>query len=47
MKKAEKAFQAIRKLKTPAVDLVGPIPHPALQGMFDQLYPPGCGGIGG
>jgi putative ABC transport system substrate-binding protein len=24
-----------------ALDLVGPIPHPALQSMFDALYPPG------
>ncbi|MEZ4620251.1 MAG: hypothetical protein R2867_32745 [Caldilineaceae bacterium] len=23
------------------MDLVGPLPHPALQGMFDALYPPG------
>ena len=23
------------------LDLVGPIPHPALQQMFDPLYPPG------
>ncbi len=25
----------------PALDWVGPIPHPALQSMFDGLYPPG------
>jgi FAD/FMN-containing dehydrogenase len=25
----------------PALDWVGPIPHPALQGMFDGIYPPG------
>ena len=25
----------------PALDFVGPIPHPALQSMFDALYPPG------
>jgi FAD/FMN-containing dehydrogenase len=41
LKKAEKVFQPIRKRKTPALDLVGPIPHPALQSMFDPLYPPG------
>ncbi|MGA8272566.1 MAG: FAD-binding oxidoreductase [Candidatus Sulfotelmatobacter sp.] len=41
MKKAEKAFKPIRNFKTPALDLVGPIPHPALQSMFDGLYPPG------
>ena len=34
-------FKPIRKFKTPALDLVGPIPHPALQSMFDALYPPG------
>jgi hypothetical protein len=25
----------------PALGLVGPVPHPALQSMFDALYPPG------
>jgi FAD/FMN-containing dehydrogenase len=25
----------------PALDFVGPLPHPALQGMFDALYPTG------
>ena len=39
--KAEQIFQSIRKFKAPAVDLVGPIPHPVLQSMFDRLYPPG------
>ena len=41
MKKAEKVFKPIRGFKTPALDLVGPIPHPALQSLFDRLYPPG------
>src|SRR5271170_4530404 len=41
MKKAEKVFRPIRGFKTPALDLAGPIPHPALQSMFDRLYPPG------
>jgi FAD/FMN-containing dehydrogenase len=41
LKNAEKVFKPIRKMKTPALDLVGPIPHPALQSMFDPLYPPG------
>jgi FAD/FMN-containing dehydrogenase len=41
LKKAEQVFKPIRGFKTPALDLVGPIPHPALQGMFDGLYPPG------
>jgi len=39
--KAERVFKPIRKFKPPALDLVGPIPHPALQSMFDALYPPG------
>ena len=34
-------FKPIRAFKPPALDLVGPIPHPALQSMFDALYPPG------
>ena len=39
--RAEKAFKPIRTFKPPVLDLVGPIPHPALQSMFDALYPPG------
>ena len=38
---AKSIFKPIRAVKTPALDLVGPIPHPVLQGMFDALYPPG------
>jgi len=41
IKKAEKVFKPIRKFKAAAIDLVGPIPHPALQSLFDGLYPPG------
>jgi FAD/FMN-containing dehydrogenase len=41
IKKAEKVFKPIRSFKAPALDMVGPIPHPALQSMFDALYPPG------
>jgi hypothetical protein len=41
IKKAENVFKPIRKFKTPALDLAGPIPHPALQSMFDPLYPTG------
>jgi len=41
MEKAEKVFKPIRKFKAPAFDMVGPIPHPALQSLFDRLYPPG------
>ncbi|MEZ4734235.1 MAG: FAD-binding oxidoreductase [Caldilineaceae bacterium] len=37
---ATAALQPARDL-APALDLVGPLPHPALQGMFDALYPPG------
>jgi FAD/FMN-containing dehydrogenase len=41
LKKAEKFFKPIRAFKTPALDMVGPIPHPVLQSMFDALYVPG------
>ncbi len=41
IEKAEEIFKPIREFKTPALDLVGPMPQPALQSMFDQLYPPG------
>src|SRR5216110_2515705 len=39
--KAEKTFESIRAFKKPALDFVGPLPQPALQSMFDALYPPG------
>ncbi|MBF9239918.1 FAD-binding oxidoreductase [Hymenobacter sp. BT683] len=39
--KAEVEFTHIRKAYPPALDLVGPLPVPALQGMFDALVPPG------
>lgn len=38
LEKAEEIFKPIRGSLTPALDLVGPIPHPALQSMFDALY---------
>ena len=38
---AEEVFKPIRGFGPPALDLVGPMPHPVLQGMFDALYPPG------
>ena len=41
MEKAEEVFKPIRSYKTPALDFVGPLPQPALQSMFDPLYPPG------
>ncbi len=39
--KAEEVFKPIRAFKTASLDLVGPLPHPVLNSMFDQLYPPG------
>ena len=41
VKKGEKVFKPIRAFKTPALDMVGPLPHPAMQSMFDPLFPPG------
>ena len=38
---AEAAFKPIRKQFPAALDFVGPLPYPALQSMFDALYPPG------
>ena len=39
--KAEEMFKPIRALKKPALDFVGRLPQPALQSMFDPIYPPG------
>jgi FAD/FMN-containing dehydrogenase len=39
--KAEEIFKPIRAFKKPALDFVGPLPQPALQSMFDPIYPPG------
>ena len=41
MDQAEKTFKPIRAFKKPALDLVGPLPQPTLQSLFDELYPPG------
>ena len=41
MELAEATFKPIREQFPPALDFVGPIPHPALQSMFDPLYGPG------
>jgi FAD/FMN-containing dehydrogenase len=41
MEDAEKAFEPIRNFKKPVLDLVGPLPVPALQSMFDPLMPTG------
>ncbi len=38
---AEEIFKPIRRFGPPALDFVGPLPYPALQSMFDALYPPG------
>jgi len=37
----EEHFNPVRRFRPPALDLVAPMPYPALQGMFDGLYPPG------
>jgi hypothetical protein len=39
--KAEEAFRPIRGFQAPAMDFAGPIPFPALQSLFDGLYPAG------
>lgn len=41
MEKAEEVFQSIRNFKTPDIDLVGPLPMPAMQSMFDDLFSAG------
>jgi hypothetical protein len=38
---AESIFQPVRSFLKPSLDLVGSLPFPALQTMFDPLYPPG------
>lgn len=39
--KREQVFKPIREFSSPVLDFVGDIPMPALNGMFDGLYPPG------
>jgi hypothetical protein len=39
--KGADVFKPIRAFSPPVMDLAGPIPYPALQGLFDGLYPPG------
>ncbi len=42
LEEAESVFAPIRaRFGTPDLDWVGPMPHPALQSLFDPLYPPG------
>jgi FAD/FMN-containing dehydrogenase len=38
---AEAALAPVRQRFPPAIDFVGPLPYPALQSMFDPIYPPG------
>ena len=39
--KAEDAFKPIRSFRSPAIDFTGPTQYPALQSMFDALFPAG------
>jgi FAD/FMN-containing dehydrogenase len=39
--KIEDAFRPVRKFRTPKFELMGSMSYPALQSMFDALYPPG------
>ena len=41
MEKAVEAFNPIRAFGPPILDFVAELPMPALNGMFDELYPPG------
>src|SRR6185437_9331373 len=41
MEQADAAFQEIRAFGPPALDYAGPIPWPALQSIFDPLFPAG------
>ena len=41
MDKSEEVFKPIREFGPPALDFVSEMPMPALNGMFDALYPPG------
>jgi FAD/FMN-containing dehydrogenase len=41
LKQAEQVFKPIRQVAPAAMDFAGPIPLPALQSMFDGLYPHG------
>src|SRR5438309_1010834 len=40
--RAEEVFRPILAFGPPAFQLLGPMPHPALQSMFDGLYPKGA-----
>ncbi|MBD2756543.1 FAD-binding oxidoreductase [Spirosoma validum] len=38
---ADSVFEPIRQFRKPVFDMIGPMPVPVMQGMFDPLYPPG------
>ncbi len=38
---ADSIFRPIRRFHPPAFELLGPMPYPRLQSIFDDLYPPG------
>ena len=37
----EQTFRPVRTFRAPRFELMGSMPYPALQGMFDAMYPPG------
>jgi FAD/FMN-containing dehydrogenase len=39
--KVEVAFRPVRKFRAPKFELTGLMPYPALQSIFDAIYPPG------
>jgi hypothetical protein len=41
LERAERAVRPIRAAGKIALDLMGPMPYPALTGLFDALFPPG------
>jgi FAD/FMN-containing dehydrogenase len=41
LEQADERFKPLRAFGPPAIDFAGPIAWPALQSMFDALYPPG------
>ncbi|HVB34414.1 MAG TPA: FAD-binding oxidoreductase [Patescibacteria group bacterium] len=41
VEKGEQALRPMRQFGKPAFEHVGPVPFPALQSIFDALYPPG------
>jgi len=38
---ADRIMRPVREIAEPVLDWVGPMPFPALQGLFDPLHPPG------